>query len=36
MTERSSGRPFREARVDLAAIAHNERAIRAMIGDTPV
>ena len=36
MTERSSGHPFREARVDLAAIAHNVRAIRAVIGDTTV
>jgi alanine racemase len=31
-----AGRPFREARVDLTAIAHNVRAIRAVVGDSAV
>jgi alanine racemase len=31
-----AARPFREARVDLAAIAHNVLAVRAVIGDSAV
>jgi alanine racemase len=36
VTESSAGRPFREARVDLAAIAHNVRAIQTVVGDSAV